>query len=1419
MNAPNRLFIAAPHRAAARPHARRRASDAARLAVRHLVMPGHEIARIEAGEGERIGDILLRAGWAERRRIGARRAWSFRLPTICVVNGAPLLQRHWTRRRLRPGDEVVFVSRPLGGALRGSSGKAVMGIVATIALAAFAPYAAGAIAGAFGAATAPAWLTSAVLLGGSLLIAGLTVPKPGAQNAPDATAGQVQQFYNVQAQGNAARLGQPIPVRYGRLKILPDWAALPWSEYAGKDQYLNVLLSRGEGRYHVHQLLTDDTVIWDETAGLNAAFEDVTFQHCDPGDPVTLFPVNVATAIEVNGQSLPNPNDGNDGWIGGFVVNAAGTETNRIACDFVLPSGLFRVDEDGNMFNQDVAVEIEGRRVDDAGAPLTSYAVLRTKTFEAKKRSPLRFTESVDVTAGRWQIRVRRTDGPHNGPLQYDEIVWQGLRAFILGAGNVFDISVTALRIKATAFTAQSARRFGIVQTRILPVWNAVEEEWQQVATRNPFWAAYDMATNALYGARRPLSKIDFQALVDHAAAAADRGDCFDYDCSAAVALPDALDTALRVSRARHRWSGDVLTFVRDEWREVPRMLLTDREIVRDSVQIKYVLNAEDGADAVIVEYVDENTWQPADIQYPPNSESFTAQRPSRIQIPGICKRDKAQDEAAFYWLSNVYRRRHLRLATERDGRMLGFGDTVRVQTGLPEAWGASGAILFADGLVLTADRAMPWAASGQHYIAFRTRTGRQFGPVQCQSADAEDLALIELDETDLALVEAQAGMALAEALGRADGAEDPSFDFGVGDNRARTCQVVSGTPRGNRVELALIVNDERCYPDDLSAPPALPAGPSLKDAIAPQVTGLYARFGQGVAEPLLSASWTPAPGAFFYVAQVSYDGGINYEHAYEGTDASFAVTVDRAALRLRVQAVGLRRGAWAVVDLEAPEIMVAPGAVGLPSFEPGARDLITAHYLAEIDRLKDRAHQLASLIGKQAEVNWADKQEQRRQLIITNGKLTAEIEEVWTVAVSNEAALASLTTTVTAHTETLDDHGETLDTHDAAIATNATALATQGDAIASLTTTVSAHTTSIGALESDVSGLETDLTALNGVVTDNTADISTNATAITTLDTALGTLTTTVSAHTTAIAGAEGDIDDLESDLSALDGVVADNTADITTNGTAITTLDTALGSLTTTVSAHTTAIDAIEDDVADNAADIVTNADAISTVSGALASLTTTVSAQSTAIANIEDDVDDLGDEIDTVAASVTTEATARADGDTALASSISSLSSTVGGHTATLTTHAASIDGMEAAYTLKLTVDDYVSGFTSVNDGDVADFIFVADNLKAAAPGSVSPKTFLEVGSNAAGATTLVLKADSIKVDSVDVNNVKEGAVIGIATYYAASLDNLDTNSAVGFATIVSKTGKLDINYDSYHEADDSNAGGGGNEYELE
>ncbi len=52
-------------------------------------------------------------------------------------------------------------------------------------------------------------------------------------------------------------------------------------------------------------------------------------------------------------------------------------------------------------------------------------------------------------------------------------------------------------------------------------------------------------------------------------------------------------------------------------------MLLTDREIVAASTQISMTMLGEDDPDAVVLEYIDENTWRPAQVQYPPNSDTF----------------------------------------------------------------------------------------------------------------------------------------------------------------------------------------------------------------------------------------------------------------------------------------------------------------------------------------------------------------------------------------------------------------------------------------------------------------------------------------------------------------------------------------------------------------------------------------------------------------------------------------------------------------------------------------------------------------------------------------------------------------------------------------------------------------------------
>jgi hypothetical protein len=50
------------------------------------------------------------------------------------------------------------------------------------------------------------------------------MPTPGATNTPDSTQDQI---YSVLAQGNTAKLGQPLPVWYGCLKAFPEVFGLP----------------------------------------------------------------------------------------------------------------------------------------------------------------------------------------------------------------------------------------------------------------------------------------------------------------------------------------------------------------------------------------------------------------------------------------------------------------------------------------------------------------------------------------------------------------------------------------------------------------------------------------------------------------------------------------------------------------------------------------------------------------------------------------------------------------------------------------------------------------------------------------------------------------------------------------------------------------------------------------------------------------------------------------------------------------------------------------------------------------------------------------------------------------------------------------------------------------------------------------
>lgn len=994
--------------------------------VLHLVMPGLEVARELPRPRETVSAFLRRTGWAARDR---KYGWQFRkgLPTVLEINGEAVLRKSWARRRIAANDNVRFVSYPLGGGGNGGA-KQVIGLVALVAVAAFAAAvtggaAAGLLGAAFSAGHFGAYaLGAAIGIGGSLLINALVSPKAGATNAPSATQDQI---YSVQAQGNTARLGQPLPVWYGRLKAYPDFAATPWGEFVGNDQYLNVLLSTTMGSMEYEALYLDDTLFWDPDDGISASFPGAQVAFYEPGADVTLFPTNVDQSSEVSGQEMPEGGNVLGGkyvagggatpgaWLGPFAANPSGTLAQSLAIDFVFPGGCYTADRD----NADIigysnfGLTAEYCPIDDAGVPTGPMTTLFSVVRQYGSRTPVRDTIKVDVTPGRYAVQLRRHDHSLQDTRGVTVAVWAGLRSFLKGANSFPDVSTVAIRLKASQST-QGSYKFGVLGTRKLQVWTGSVFELQ--ATRSPAWAFLDAATNSQYGSGLSIAKVDFNAVVNHATGCTTRGDTFDYRIATAVAVPDAFDKILTASRTRHFWLGDTVSIVRDEWRDVPTMLLTDREIVRGSTGVSFSMLGDEDPDAVILEYIDERTWLPAQVQYPPNDETFTAVNAETKRVDGICNADQAFRECAFYYLQSIYRRENVEVGVEYEGRAITFGQVVRVQSELPQTYGYGGAVVDVDVHTLTLDPAPVWD-SGPFYIRLRRPNGTLFGPVQCTEGSDPWLAL--LNGPSLAAAETAQSTTLGDVLAREDGAEYPSFELGTGVSESKLCVVLGGVPNGELCTLSLVVDDERVHATDLGDPPLLPGPQFPSDSKVPLIVGLNASYGQGVAEPKLSASWFPAAGAEFYIADVSYDDGETWAQIYEGIDNSFNVVVTLAALSLRVQGVtpGRLRGPYAVVDIEAPVITIANGTVGLESLIEGIKYQVTTLRDQLQDEIRTAVNRIASIASDVAARAPIDKQELRTQISARSDDALAQIDEVRIVAVTTEAAFASFSTTATA--------------------------------------------------------------------------------------------------------------------------------------------------------------------------------------------------------------------------------------------------------------------------------------------------------------------------------------------------------------------------------------------------------------------
>ena len=249
------------------------------------------------------------------------------------VSGVPVPPERWDRVKPKPGRLVTVTIAPGGG---GDNSTRLILTIGVIALAIAAPYAAGVTATMGGA-----FLSAGVMIGGTLLVNAL-VPPP--KNRLTELGEDNSRSNSLTGGSNQARPYGPVPVLLGTHRITPDYAAQPYTEVIGDDQYLRLLFNCGYGPIEMSDFKIGDTPLEE--------FEGVEIQ-VRPGynafSPTSIYP-GVVTELAPN-LLLQEA----DSW----QVRTSGTNATELSVDLTFPQGLGQYNPGGAIENFTVNCDVE----------------------------------------------------------------------------------------------------------------------------------------------------------------------------------------------------------------------------------------------------------------------------------------------------------------------------------------------------------------------------------------------------------------------------------------------------------------------------------------------------------------------------------------------------------------------------------------------------------------------------------------------------------------------------------------------------------------------------------------------------------------------------------------------------------------------------------------------------------------------------------------------------------------------------------------------------------------------------------------------------------------------------------------------------------------------------------------------------
>lgn len=412
-----------------------------------------EAARLDAPVGSTIADIVELCGLAPKRA------------AYVTIDGEPCPKDMWSRVRPKETTLVNVVAVPGRGAAKVV--RTIISAIVVVAAAILTPILAAPIAAAlgFGIGTLGATLVAGAVFSGLTVAGNLAVnalfPATAAASRGTLTSQQSSDTfirsptYSIGGARNEARQYSAVPVILGQHRISPPFAARPYTELVGDDQYLRLLFCVGYGPLSISDIKIGETAI--------SLFDDVEIE-INTGESgintTALFPSQFfEESLSVD-----------------LLYSVAHTRTTaaditEISVDFVAPAGVYAISKSsGNRYGYTVTVGVYYRPTGVGSYTLAGTVTLSGTTPNAIRQS-LRFT----VDEGQYDVQVFKTSADYSGEDSVQETVqWSVLRGMRPQDPIAFPhpLTLIALRIKASDQLSGLIENFNCVASSLVTAWS-----------------------------------------------------------------------------------------------------------------------------------------------------------------------------------------------------------------------------------------------------------------------------------------------------------------------------------------------------------------------------------------------------------------------------------------------------------------------------------------------------------------------------------------------------------------------------------------------------------------------------------------------------------------------------------------------------------------------------------------------------------------------------------------------------------------------------------------------------------------------------------------------------------------------------------------------------------------------------------